>query len=116
MNFRKAFGIVLFVGIGLFMFTFANPNDKVDNGENNSQANATNEVQNDNTDNKKGETTNALVAPTNPVAPAANGNTNGNENANVNGNNNANGNANGNENGNVVDNISILIKSSTLTT
>ena len=51
MNRKIAFGIVLFVGIGLFMFTFANPNDKVDNNNGSTQANnTTNEVQNKETD------------------------------------------------------------------
>nr|MBP3258937.1 DUF5011 domain-containing protein [Bacilli bacterium] len=78
MNRKIAFGIVLFVGIGLFMFTFANPNDKVDNNNGSTQANnTTNEVQNKETDNVAPVIN--LADPTNvPVeAPAGdNGNTN----------------------------------------
>ena len=78
MNRKIAFGIVLFVGIGLFMFTFANPNDKVDNNNGSTQANnTTNEVQNKETDDVAPVIN--LADPTNvPVeAPAGdNGNTN----------------------------------------
>ncbi len=74
MNRKIAFGIVLFVGIGLFMFTFANPNDKVDNNGESTQANnTTNEVQNKETD--AVEPVINLADPAN--VPANNGNTNG---------------------------------------
>ncbi len=78
MNRKIAFGIVLFVGIGLFMFTFANPNDKVDNNSGSAQENiTTNEIQNNETDNVEPVINLADPANTEAQAPAVdNGNAN----------------------------------------
>ena len=41
MNKRRLFAIVLFIAVGFFMFTFANPNDRVREGQNNDSSETT---------------------------------------------------------------------------